>query len=478
MEWTADFFGFNPHSYSIAIHLFIRLLGVIYIVAYIPFLFQIKGLLGSEGIRPVTHYLSFLKNRLGKKRFYYCPTFFWLNASDFALFALVSLGIFLGVLLTLGIHPPLLLLLLYLIHLSLTAAGQEFLSFGWETFLMEITAAAFLVVATVPLNIFGWIGLNFLLFRFHVQAGVSKLKSRDPNWRNLTAISYHYETQPLPNTIAWYFHKLPMGFHKLSTLSMFYIELIVPFAIFSPPEMRFLVCIQLIALQVFIWLTGNLSFLNHMTVVFCLILLQNRFLVSFFDPLPIGPSSHIAWNTCISLLAIGFLALQIVCFLQTFFPRRLFRRILAKVEPFHLAYPHGIFAIMTTERYEIILEGSRDGRIWQEYQFFFKPGDLSLRPRRISPFQPRIDWQAWFLPFDDFENERWFQAFMFKLLQGSPAVLSLLKHNPFPENPPLEIRAMMYKYEFTSFNERKQTGHWWKRRIIGEYAPPMSLKIG
>lgn len=473
--WTSDTFGLNPSSYSIAIALFTRLLGAIYVIAYVPFLFQIRGLIGANGILPVASYLTFIKSRFGKKRFYYVPTLLWLNASDKALLFLLWSGIALGVLLMFGVFPPLILLLLYLTHLSLTSVGQDFLSFGWETFLMEMTVCLMLTSATHPFNVFGWISLNFLLLRFHIMAGASKLLSHDRSWRNLSALSYHYLTQPLPNTAAYYFHKFPLWFHKLSAFLMFYIELIVPLAIFSPPEIRLFVFIQLVALQIGIWFTGNLSYLNYLTVAICTILLHNRYLEPIFgEPVVVPPSPEI-WQLIVSVLGATLFLLQIISFSYPFFKRPLSRRILSAVSSFHIAYPHGIFAVMTTKRFEIIVEGSNDGLLWQEYHFFFKPGDLSHRPKRVAPYQPRLDWQAWFLPFTSFQSEQWFQQFLLKLLQGKPEVAKLLKFNPFTEKPPLYVRALIYDYEFTTLKEKAETGNWWKRKLIGQFSPTLHL---
>lgn len=473
-----EWFGFDPASYSIAIHLFTRLLGAIYVIAYIPFLFQIRGLIGKEGILPISLSLPYIKSRLGNRCYTQYPTLMWLNSSDTALYLLVWCGIVLGGLLMLGIYPAFVLLLLYLVHLSLTHAGQEFLGFGWETFLMEVTVALTLTLATEPYNLFGWIALNFLLLRFHIQAGVSKIFSQDKSWRNLSALSYHYFTQPLPNTTAWYFHKLPLWFHKLSALLMFYVELIVPLFIFSPPEIRLFVFTQLFGLQFFIWLTGNLSYLNHLTAVCCVILLHNRFLEPLlghtFVSQTIEPSS-LLWSGLITLLSLCFLGLQIINLWNTFFHHPKLYRILQWFFPYHISYPHGIFAVMTTKRYEIIIEGKGENEEWKEYHFFYKPGALDWRPRRIAPYQPRVDWQAWFLPFYSFSDRIWFQQFLIKLLQGSPPVLKLLKHNPFPDKPPLLVRALIYDYEFTSFEERAKTGNWWKRQLIGQYAAPVLL---
>ncbi len=477
-----EILALDPGSYSIAINLFVRLLGAIYVVVYFPFLFQIGGLIGKEGILPIDDFLKSISVSMRwtkVSRFYHFPTLFWFNASDTALYALMWVGMALGVLLMFGVCPPLILLVLYLVHLSITTAGRDFLSFGWETFLMEITISTILLTATTPYNVLGWINLNFLLFRFHFAAGASKILSRDVNWRNMTGLAYHYLTQPLPNTIAWYFHKLPLWFHKGSTAIMFYIELVVSLAIFSPPEVRLLVFIQLVGLQFVIWLTGNLSYLNHMTIVFCLILLHNRYLEPFFGPAPVvtDEPSPLLWQAVVSLLGAALLALQAATMWYFFSPNRHLQPIMRAIQQFHIAYRHGIFAVMTTKRYEIIVEGSDDGIVWKEYEFFYKPGDVTWRPRRISPYQPRIDWQAWFLPFGYFNYQWWFQQFLVKLLQGNRTVLKLLKHNPFPDEAPLYVRALYYDYEFTTFQEKSETGHWWKRRLMGAYSPVLHLKV-
>lgn len=428
---------------------------------------------------PISEFLFFVKRRFGKKSYTLMPTLFWFNSSDKALIALSWSGIVLGLLLALGIGTPWVLFLLYLIHLSLTSAGQDFLMFGWETYLLELTAGAFLTVSTAPYNMFGWLGLNVLLLRFHIQAGISKFQSRDVNWRNLTALSYHYLTQPLPNTQSWYFHKLPLWVHKICALIMFYAELIVPLFIFSPPWVRLFVFTQLAGLQLTIWFTGNLSFLNHMTFVSCVILIHNQFLAPFMGaPLPIEHASPFIWQIFISALGLGYLLLQVMNLLQTFFPSRPLNTILQFFLPYHLAYPHGIFAVMTTKRYEIIVEGSEDGKTWKEYEFYFKPDDVTWRPRRISPFQPRLDWQAWFLPFGTFGvgRQAWFKAFLVRVLQGSKPVLSLLRTNPFPNAPPKYIRALAYDYQFTTFKEKKETGQWWKREFVGPYSPTFQLE--
>lgn len=468
---------FEPESYTIGSGLFLRLLGFIYFSAFGAFLFQIKGLLGVNGILPIRKYLSTIKYHFGKKRFYYAPTIFWFNSSDQALITVTICGTLLSILLICNIYPFFVIPLLYIFYLSIVTIGQDFLSFGWEVFLLEITFNAFFLSLTVVSNLFIWISLSLLLFRFHFQGGAVKLLSGDKTWRNLTAVAYHYQSQPLPNTIAWYAYRLPLWFQKLSTLLMFIIELVVPFGIFFDNQaIRLATFICLAGLQFGIWLTGNLSYLNHLTFFFCFILLGDRFLNSFFESKQIV-SPPLYMEIIISIVGSILIILQMMNLWDHLIqPNKFFAKILNWFRPFHIANRYGIFAVMTTERFEIVIEGSEDEIHWKEYYFYYKPSELSRRPRRVSPYQPRIDWQAWFLPFTYYESEIWLQNFLYRLLTGSPEVLRLLRYNPFPEKPPKYIRVLLYEYQFTDFQTKEKDGNWWKRRLVEQYSPTLTLK--
>lgn len=463
----------NANDYTLSIQLFLRLMGLVYFFAFAPFLLQIRGLLGKEGILPAQHILKWMRFRTGRHWFYYMPTIFWLNASDRFLMAAVAAGTGISILLMCNVYPPVMLFLLYVLFLSLKTVGQDFLSFGWDVFILEITVNAFFLSLTPVPNIFVWLSLNFLLFRFYLQGGAVKLQSRDATWWDCTALQYHYQTQPLPNTIAWYVHKFPLWFHKASTVAMFVIELVVPFAIFGTQEMRLFAFVCFTFLQWAIWVTGNFSYLNYMSVVLSVILLSNNYLSTWFGEPVVGVSTSLLLDLFVSLGGIALLTLQIINLWNHFLPNRHLGNIMERVYPFHLANRYGIFAVMTTKRYEIVIEGSSDGKEWKEYQFWFKPSELKRRPRRISPFQPRLDWQVWFLPFSNFESEAWFQNFIYRLFQGSPVVLSLLRVNPFPKAPPEYIRVLLYDYEFTDRCVKRATGEWWTRHLIGYYSPTL-----
>lgn len=467
----------EPSHYTIAIDLLIRGAGVIYFFAFFPFLFQMKGLLGSDGILPIRDFLKLLSNYKIKNKYVSVPTLFWINSSDPSLMGVVIFGLIFSILLIFGVQPAFMLFLLYCLYLSIVNAGQDFLSFGWEGFFLEITAHLFLLSLTVVPNIMVWISLNFLLFRFYFQAGASKLMSRDVNWRNLTALSFHYQTQPLPNTQAWFFYKLPMSIQKISTLYVFLVELICIFGIFGTDWVRLFTFITLFILIFFIWFTGNFSYLNHLSVVFSIILLNNTILrsFSFLHISKFFLSSNDLIDGFITLSGFLLLLLQIISMADYYFPHFSFKRILYLFSPFHLGNRYGIFAVMTTERDEVVIEGSLDKKIWKEYTFHYKPSEITKRPCRISPYQPRLDWQMWFLPFQDFYAEDWFHKFLFHLLKGNKQVLGLINENPFKETPPVYIRAMLYQYEFSSQKEKKEWEWWWRRKLLGIYCPILTL---
>lgn len=448
--------------------LFIRLLGIVYVFAFGAFLFQIKGLLGKNGILPVAEYLRYIKQRL-KHPYASVPTLFWFNSSDLSLMGVVFAGTLCGILLLAGVFPSLMLFLLYVLYLSVVSAGQDFLSFGWEMFLLEITLNAFFLSLTVVPNPIIWLSLNVLLFRFHFQGGIVKFQSRDPNWRNLTGVAHHYQSQPLPNTQAWYAYRLPLWFQKLSCALMLIVEIIVPFLIFTTDEARLGVYFAFVGLQFFIWVTGNFSFLNYLTVVFCTILIADNFL-----PYPVVPvETPLGMELFLTVVGTILLLAQIINLWNAFLPRISFlSEIFAYLNPFHIGNRYGIFAVMTTKRIEIVMEGSDDGINWKEYLFRYKPSEVERRPRRVSPYQPRLDWQMWFLPFSQYASEGWFQNFCYHLLNGTPEVLKLLRYNPFQGKPPKYIRAVAYDYVFTAPGEKG----WWKRKLVGHYTPSLSLK--
>jgi hypothetical protein len=327
--------------------------------------------------------------------------------------------------------------------------------------------------------------LRWLLFRLIFSSGVVKLTSGDPSWRNLTALNYHYETQPLPHLFSWYAHQLPQQFQKMSVVMMFVLELIVPFLIFAPQHLRRIAAAALIAFQLAIMATGNFAFFNILTIALCVLLLDDQVWCfrSFSDRRSAAksfdrhsapwPKWVIAPVASIVVLVTSLIMLELFR-LDVDWPRPL-RSLHGILAPFSSLNSYGLFAVMTTTRPEIVIEGSRDNVTWQAYEFKYKPGDLGRVPRFVAPYQPRLDWQMWFAALGNYQDHPWFASFCKRLLQGKPEVLSLLAKNPFPDAPPRYLRALLYEYHFTDFSSRAASKHWWRRELEGLYCPVLSL---
>ena len=484
--------------------LFLRALGWVYFFAFLSLWTQIGGLIGHDGILPADQFMSAAKQAcdahgIGAERFHLLPTLCWFDASDTSLACQCAAGTLLSLLLIAGLAPAPCLALLWLLWLSLVVVGRDFLGFQWDALLLE---AGFLAIFLAPLALWPrpgrepppsrlmvWL-LRLLLFKLMFSSGCVKLLSGDPNWRQLTALTFHYQTQPLPPWTAWYANQLPVWFQKGSCLGMFGIELGAPFLIFAPRRLRFLGAAALAGFQGLILLTGNYCYFNWLTLALCLLWLDDfllakivpRRLAAAFaqDSLP-PPSAAVQWPfpllaTVAGVILAASLFMQAITLGQRWPVLAPLGWVAAQLEPFRCANNYGLFAVMTTERNEIIVEGSNDGTRWLPYEFKYKPGDPHRRPSFVAPFQPRLDWQMWFAALGNDRQNPWFEAFCERLLQGAPEVLALLEDNPFPAQPPKLIRASLYHYRFTTPAERHATGAWWHREYLGEYLPAVSLR--
>ncbi|MBU6411195.1 MAG: lipase maturation factor family protein, partial [Verrucomicrobia bacterium] len=489
-------------GYFLVRRLFLAALGVVYLMAFASLWTQVTGLIGHNGILPASRYLSAAGHQLdqqglGFARPYFLPTLCWLDPSDAFLNAQCAAGVVLGALLVLGIAPAPCLALLWLLYLSLAVAGQDFLAFQWDNLLLE---TGFLAIFFAPLHLLPrwehegppsrivlWL-LRALMFKFMLSAGAVKWLGGDQNWHHLTALTFHYYTQPLPTPIAWYANQLPLWFQKVSCGVVLGVEMGAPFLIFAPRRIRFIGCGAFAFLQIMILLSGNYTFFNWLALALCIPLLDDfvfgRLACNKHERLQSRPFRRaIAWPRLITIpLAALVLALDgfQVASLSGASGAWLSPAALAEqwLAPFRAFNRYGLFAVMTTERHEIIVEGSNDGAHWLPYEFKYKPGDVNRAPPFVAPHQPRLDWQMWFAALGDYRDNPWFVRFCICLLRGSPRVLPLLKHNPFPNHPPRYIRAELFDYHFTNFAERQATRAWWKRRRIGEYLPPISLRKG
>ena len=479
-------------SYRVANTLFLRLLGVSYLAAFISLWVQVDGLIGSKGILPLGNLLGAVRSQLGGARWDLFPTLSWINGSDGFLHFLCAGGAFLAVLLTLGILPAPALVLCWAFYLSLCVAGQDFLEFQWDLLLLETGFLAIFLAPVRRLRVGAALEgsaavrilLLWLLFRLVFSSGFVKLASGDPTWRNLTALTYHYWTQPLPPWTAWYMGRHPVWFLKLSCLVMFAVELGAPFFILSPRRLRLAAGAAMASLQAIIAATGNYAFFNLLSITLCVLLVDDasfpralRERAAADEKAARGRWPH--W--ILAPVAAAVLLLSLVEFAGTLRLRPPWPgfavSIVRAALPFRSVNNYGLFAVMTTSRPEIILEGSDDGSSWKAYEFRWKPGDILRRPRFVAPHQPRLDWQMWFAALGTYGEHPWFLPFCARLLEGEPSVIALLANNPFPHTPPRYLRALLDDYRFTDSAERRKTGAWWRREVKGTYIPVLSREM-
>jgi predicted DCC family thiol-disulfide oxidoreductase YuxK len=472
-------------SYRLTRAIFLRLLGAIFLMAFVSAWVQIAGLVGSGGILPVQAFIEAVKEHFGNGGFWLFPTLCWFNASDHFLQFLCGGGVVAAILVVIGLQWPAMVACV-VFYLSIAVAGQDFFLFQWDFLLVE---AGFLAIFLCRLKF--WkprdltepsrtviLLLRWLLFRVLFMSGVVKLSSGDLSWRHWTALQFHYMTQPLPTWVGWYFFQLPAWFQFPSCGVVFLVELILPFFIFFPRRPRMIAFWGIIAFQLLIVITGNYGFFNWLTIALCFTLPDDFFWRRLLRQR--GQTSVAApprWRAAVTLpLATILLIVTVPVCIDAFGlgiswpgPQAALANRLAA---FRIANGYGLFAVMTTTRMEIIVEGSDDGQNWKAYEFKWKPGDVDRRPAFTLGHMPRLDWEMWFAALSDPATNPWFMQFMDRLRTGAPEVLSLLESNPFPDHPPKFIRAMAYDYNFTNLQTKRATGAWWKRRELTTYWQP------
>ncbi|HYQ72797.1 MAG TPA: lipase maturation factor family protein [Gammaproteobacteria bacterium] len=470
---------FEP-GYRLVAALFLRLLGLFYLIAFISLGSQVQGLAGSEGIIPIAELLDDFATRSGIERYVQIPTLFWLNASDAALNIAIIAGCAAAVLILLQRWTRAALVAAYLLYLSFYHACQPFLHFQWDGLLLE---AGFLAIFLTPHSRVVILLFRWLLFKLRFMSGLAKLTYNDPAWSGLTALNTYFEVQPLPNPLSWYAHHLPEWLLRVGTAGTLVVELLVPFMMFMPRRWRFVAAWITILWQVLIILTSNHNWFNFLTIALCLFLFDDRalqrvlpgFLWNRLDwpTLPV-PHTHILSRSALGLLAGLILVVSAVQLwdLNTHKgdPNTPLGSLVSYAETFRIANKYHVFPTMTTRRIELEVEGSMDGREWRPYQFRYKPQALDERPRVIIPHQPRLDWQMWFVPLHP-KYMPWFESFLYALLENSPTVTALLRDNPFPDAPPRYLRVLAWDYRFTDAAERAATGNWWRRESLGPFRP-------
>jgi predicted DCC family thiol-disulfide oxidoreductase YuxK len=481
--FTHLFWGRNrePASYQLTTQIFLRLLGCIYLAAFVSFAVQILGLIGSEGVLPLELYLPQLKQHYGTSAYWQTPMLFWFYLSDKFLLLSCITGAFFSVLLIFNLFQRFALVLLYLLYLSLFYAGQTFMAFQWDLLLLEAGFLAIFLLSGSRLVV--WL-YRWLIFRFMLLGGLVKIISQDPNWDGLTALNFHFETQPLPTLFAWYAHHLPDILLMTGVAITLFIELVLPFLIFFPRRFRLLAAFCFILFQSLIILTGNYNFFNLLTIFICLFLFDDAAIKSCLPFSVITRLENHSQYKFRKTFAYAFIPVAAVLLISSAEQMNILLQanrqsslslISTVISPWHIVQNYGPFAVMTTVRHEIIIEGSNDGNNWLEYHFKYKPGDVSQAPKWVTPHQPRLDWQMWFAALSQPENNPWFDNLLYRLLSNSEPVKKLFAHNPFPETAPKLIRARYYEYNFTSPSEKKIDRNWWTRKLIAEYSSAVRL---
>jgi len=484
----------RPPTYFWARRWFLRAVGLIYLIAFVSLWAQVDGLIGANGISPVNQFLPAVHEQLGPQVYSLLPTLCWFDLSNTFLHFLCGAGVAFSLLLVFGIAPVICLTALFVFYLSLTISGQTFLSFQWDILLLE---TGFLSIFLAPWQLWPKRGqeppvsraalllLKLLLFKLMVMSGVVKLTSGDDCWWNLTALDYHYWSQPLPTIFGWWADQHPEWFKHFSVGFCMAVEIIAPFFIWAPRRPRLIAAGLMIFLQLVIALTGNYCFFNLLTLALCLLLIDDGVAASLRDPRTFRTAKRLQDRLSTSgaiIVLIVSLPINGWLIFTAFKPDAAWPRTLAfayqHLEPFRIVNGYGLFRVMTKDRREIVIEGSADGIDWLPYEFKWKPGDVNRAPGWCAPHQPRLDWQMWFAALGTPEQNPWFIRLATCLLKGKTGVTRLFAHDPFPNQPPRYIRAILYRYRFTTAKEHRQTGAWWERQELGEYLPAVSLEKG
>jgi len=470
---------FRADQYWLARLVFGRGLAAIYLVAFLVAVNQFRPLLGASGILPIPRYLQRVPFRSS-------PSLFHWRYTDGLFAATAWAGAALAVLTLAGLteQAPLAVTMfvwavMWALYLSIVNVGQAWYSFGWESLLLEAGfLAIFLGNADTAVPVATMFLLRWLLFRLEFGAGLIKIRG-DRCWRDLTCLYYHHETQPMPGPLSWYFHRLPRPLHKVEVLANHLTQLVVPFGLFAPQPVAGVAAAIMIVTQFWLVLSGNFSWLNWGAIVLGFVALPDSFLRHIVPVVP--PRDHGATPVA---FVVAVLAVSAGVVVLSYWPIRnmLGRNQLmnASFNRWHLVNTYGAFGSVTRTRREVVIEGTTDSQLlpdteWREYEFRGKPTDVRRLPRQFAPYHLRLDWLMWFAGISRGYAQSWFGAFLSKLLQHDRATLRLLRRDPFPDRPPEYVRARLYEYRFTTWRERRETGAWWSRTLIGEFTPATRL---
>jgi len=506
--------------------LFLRALGGIYFSAFFSLVFQIRGLIGPDGILPANEYLQAVAHSLGYRRgIWFAPTLLWLSSGPHTLTALCWLGMFASLLVALNAWPRAMLVICFVCFLSFVSAAQDFSSYQSDGMLLE---AGFIALFFAPPGLRPGFGrasppsraslflLQWEWFRIYFESGVAKILGGDPEWRHFTAMDEYYQNGPLPTWIGWYVQHLPHWFHASTAYATLALELGLVWMLFLPRRWR-VVCFFIVTpWQLGIILTANYTFLNYFVLALGFLLLDDGFLLRLLpqqwkksfvpgattvtevrpaatkpgeQPTRLGEarrseqgrqqSSNERFRRGFKVVKLSVISVTLgwIFYSTTAELIWMFSTIplptapVAVLEPFRNANRYGLFGIMTRGRYEIEFQGSVDGKTWVAYPFRYKPQDPSKPPGIYAPYQPRFDWNLWFASLGSWRNYPIVLRTEVRLLSNNQDVLTLLENNPFPRDPPRAVRAVIWQYWFTTNSERRAQGLWWRRQLVGLYAP-------
>jgi lipase maturation factor 1 len=490
--------------------IFLRALALIYVSAFYSLLFQIDGLIGPQGILPAKQYLAAVAQSIpGLNRFWFAPSLFWLSAGSHMLMAITWLGLLAAICALLNLWPRLSLFVCFVCFLSFVAASSDFSSYQSDGMLLE---AGFLSLFLAPPGLLpGWgttyppIRASYFLllwewFRIYFESGMVKWLSGDPEWRNLTAMDDYYQNAPLPSWIGWYAGHLPHWFHVAAAAGTLLLEFLVVLMLFLPRRFR-IVCFFIVTpWQIGVILTGNYAFLNYLVLVLGFLLLDDRFLSRFVparfrlpraaqppelqepppEETPQDPPRIVlhlrSLRLAIAVVFLSWIAYDTAAEMlgMVLRPNLLPAAPIQALEPFRVANQYGLFAMMTRGRYEIEFQGSNDNQTWTAYPFRYKPQALNEAPGLYAPYQPRFDWNLWFASLGDWRQNQIVPLTEERLLANDSGVLKLFRGNPFPKSPPKYVRAVLWQYWFTPLDEKRRTGNWWRRGLLGQYAPTLT----
>ncbi|MFB6613823.1 lipase maturation factor family protein [Streptomyces sp. NPDC085524] len=474
MDW------FTAPGYWLARLVFQRALAGVYVFAFVGAALQFRALIGAHGMLPVPRFVRYVPFRRA-------PSLFQLRYSDRLFAGCAWAGAALAGALAFGAGDEVPLAaamgmwaVLWLLYLSIVNVGQTWYSFGWESLLLEVGfLAVFLGNArTGPPVLVLWL-LRWVLFRVEFGAGLIKMRG-DACWRKLTCLYFHHETQPMPGPLSWFFHHLPRPLHRVECGANHVTQLVVPVLLFTPQPVASYAAGIIVATQLWLVLSGNFAWLNWITITVALSAVDFTGIAG--APPAAASQEPPLWYVvavCAVTALVLFLSRHPV--LNMISRRQVMNR---SFDSLHLVNTYGAFGSVGRVRMEVAVEGTAAGSAhrapleddaWREYGFKGKPGEPHRLPRQFAPYHLRLDWLMWFAAISPGYAEDWFGPFVERLLAGDRDTLRLLRHNPFPDAPPVFVRARLYRYRYTTWRELRETGDWWHRTLVREYLPPTRL---